>query len=67
MAAKFDAIAPSFLVKDVVRAAGYYRDKMGFEISPYFGDPPVFTIVRRGDARASDCASVRLVVPTERS
>ncbi|MGH7924209.1 MAG: hypothetical protein ACREQH_06430, partial [Candidatus Binatus sp.] len=60
MPIKFDAIAPSLLVKDVVRAAEYYRDRMGFDISPYFGDPPVFTIVRRGEARFGlrGCAEV---------
>jgi hypothetical protein len=47
----FDALAPTFLVEDVVRAAEYYRDRMGFEVSPYFGDPPVFTIAQRGAAR----------------
>ncbi len=51
MPVKLEAIAPSFIVEDVVRAAEYYRDRMGFEISSYFGDPPVFAIVRRGEAR----------------
>jgi len=51
MPVKLNAIAPTFLVENVVRAAEYYRDRMGFEISPYFGDPPAFTIVRRGEAR----------------
>jgi len=45
---KPEGIAPLFLVKDVVRAAEYYRDKLGFEIGPYFLDPPVFVIVQRG-------------------
>jgi hypothetical protein len=40
-------IAPLFLVKDVVRAAAYYRDKLGFEIGPYFREPPVFVIIQR--------------------
>jgi hypothetical protein len=31
----------------VVRAAEYYRDKLGFEIGPYFLDPPVFVIIQR--------------------
>jgi len=57
MEQKLNSIAPAFLVEDVVRAAQYYRDKLGFEISPYFGDPPTFAIVRRGDARiALRCA-----------
>jgi uncharacterized glyoxalase superfamily protein PhnB len=49
--ADFNAISPQFLVDDVVQAAAYYRDKLGFEIGPYFGDPPEFVIVRRDTAR----------------
>src|SRR5712672_3443859 len=48
MPSKPQGIAPLFLVEDVVRAAQYYRDRLGFEIGPYFLDPPVFVIVRRG-------------------
>ncbi len=47
MPAKPSGIAPHFLVEDVVRAAEYYRDKLGFEIGPYFQDPPVFVIIQR--------------------
>lgn len=47
MLSKPEGIAPLFLVEDVVRAAEYYRDKLGFEIGTYFLDPPVFVIVRR--------------------
>ena len=47
MPAKPKGIAPHFLVADVVRAAEYYRDKLGFEIGPYFQRPPVFVIVQR--------------------
>jgi uncharacterized glyoxalase superfamily protein PhnB len=45
------AISPQFLVSDVARAAEYYRDKLGFEVGPYFGEPPEFVIVRRDAAR----------------
>jgi len=41
------AIAPHFPVPDVVAAAEYYRDTFGFEILNYFGEPPVFVMVRR--------------------
>jgi predicted lactoylglutathione lyase len=44
---KPSGIAPHFLVADVARAAEYYRDKLGFEIGPYFQDPPRFVIVQR--------------------
>ena len=47
MPSKPEGIAPLFLVQDVVRAAECYRDRLGFEIGPYFLDPPVFVIVRR--------------------
>jgi catechol 2,3-dioxygenase-like lactoylglutathione lyase family enzyme len=47
MPSKPQGIAPLFLVEDVVRAAEYYRDKLGFEIGPYFLDPPAFVIVQR--------------------
>jgi len=41
------SIAPQFVVPDVVRAAEYYRDKLGFKILGYFLTPPVFAMVRR--------------------
>jgi len=53
----FRSATPQFTVPDVVRAAEYYRDVLGFEITGYWdGDrvsfkadpPPVFGIVRRG-------------------
>ena len=47
MPAKPKGIAPHFLVADVVRAAEYYRDSLGFEIGAYFQHPPVFVIVQR--------------------
>ena len=43
-------VAAFFLVADVVRAAEYYRDKLGFQIVGYFfEDPPVFGMVGRND------------------
>ena len=48
MASRLTAIAPYFLVADVVQAAEYYRDKLGFTIQGYFfEDPPVFAMVGR--------------------
>ena len=44
---RLKAIAPQFVVPDVVRAAEYYRDVLGFEILGYFLDPPVFAMVGR--------------------
>jgi uncharacterized glyoxalase superfamily protein PhnB len=43
-------IAPYFLVADVVKAAEFYRDRLGFTIRGYFfEDPPVFAMVGRDD------------------
>lgn len=46
-AAKLRMISPQFVVPDVVAAAEYYRDVLGFQILGYFLDPPVYSIVRR--------------------
>ena len=40
-------VSPYFLVDDLVRAAEYYRDKLGFRLDRYWGEPPVFVMVRR--------------------
>ena len=40
-------IAPYFFVGDIIRAAEYYRDKLGFAFDRYWGDPPGFVIVYR--------------------
>lgn len=48
--AQFTGLAPQFVVPNVVTTAEYYRDKLGFEILVYFLDPPVFAMVRRGNA-----------------
>lgn len=49
--AVFLETAPFLVVDDVVKAAEYYRDKLGFELGRYFGNPPGFVIVRRNTAR----------------
>jgi len=41
------SIAPQFAVPDVIAAAEYYRDILGFRILGYFGQPPGFSIVAR--------------------
>jgi predicted enzyme related to lactoylglutathione lyase len=41
-------ISPQFVVPDVVAAAEYYRDVLGFLIRGYFLDPPIYAIVARG-------------------
>lgn len=47
MPTKLLSVSPQFLVQDVVHAAEFYRDALGFHITPFFGDPPSFAIVRR--------------------
>ena len=41
------AIAPYFLVRNVVNAAEYYRDALGFGYERFWGDPPCFCMPRR--------------------
>ena len=45
----FGGAAPVLLVPDVVAAAEHYRDRLGFEISYVWGEPPVYATIRRGD------------------
>ena len=40
-------VAPVFLVRDVVRAAAYYADALGFRAPRMWGDPPHFCIAAR--------------------
>ena len=47
---EFLSVAPQFTVPDVVDAAAYYGDVLGFENRGFFGDPPVFVMLGRGDA-----------------
>lgn len=42
------SIAPYFLVDDVVATADFYRDKLGFHYDRFWGDPPMFCMVKRG-------------------
>ena len=46
MAARW-SIAPYFLVPDVVAAANFYRDRLGFAYDRFWGDPPHFCMVGR--------------------
>lgn len=42
------AIAPYFIVDDVVATANFYRDKLGFHYDRFWGEPPTFCMVKRG-------------------
>ena len=46
---QFKALVPQMVVPDVVKAAEFYCDKLGFELLGYFLDPPVYAMVRRND------------------
>src|SRR5215813_6476591 len=41
------AIAPFFIVEDVIATANYYRDKLGFTYERFWNDPPSFCMVKR--------------------
>ena len=43
----FTSSAAVLLVRDVVAAANYYRDQLGFAYDGFFHDPPDFCILRR--------------------
>lgn len=44
---KITASAPILLVRDVVAAARYYRDCVGFDHKEFYGHPPDFCISHR--------------------
>jgi uncharacterized glyoxalase superfamily protein PhnB len=44
---KINGVAPVLLVQNVVKAAEYYRDCLGFEYDRLWGDPPDFCMVER--------------------
>ena len=45
--AKILSGAPVLLVRDVVVAADYFRDRLGFSHDRFWGEPPNFCMVRR--------------------
>lgn len=45
------SVVPILFVRDVERAAQFYRDKLGFEIEFLYGTPVFYGAVRRGSAR----------------
>jgi catechol 2,3-dioxygenase-like lactoylglutathione lyase family enzyme len=44
---QFLGVTPVFVVPDVVRAAHYYRDVLGFSYDRFWGDPPCLVYLRR--------------------
>ncbi|MDQ3020289.1 MAG: hypothetical protein M3R36_06935 [Bacteroidota bacterium] len=49
MKAKIISSAPILLVKDVVHSANWYKDKCGFEINKFYGEPSIFCIINRNE------------------
>lgn len=49
--AKFLSVSPVLVVKDLVASLVYWRDKVGFDVSMVYGDPPGFAMPQRGDVR----------------
>lgn len=45
--AQITASAPVLLVRDVVAAANYFRDCVGFRYDKFYGEPPDFCITHR--------------------
>ena len=45
--AKITASAPVLLVKDILKSAAYFRDKLGFTEQNLYGAPTNFAIIRR--------------------
>lgn len=45
--ARLTSSAPVLLTRDVVAAANYYRDALGFTYERFWGEPPNFVILRR--------------------
>jgi hypothetical protein len=44
---KLTASAPILLTKDIVAAANYWRDRVGFTYDRFWGEPPSFCILQR--------------------
>ena len=44
-------ISPQLIVDDVISTAEFYRDTFGFHFDNFFGNPPVFVIVRRDNVQ----------------
>lgn len=62
--AKLTGSAPILLVKDVVAAANYWRDQVGFSYERFWGDPPGFCILNRDGrhlmlSQVEDAAGIR--------
>ncbi len=50
-ARQFHSVAPSLFVADVVKAAAYYDEKLGFKSAQLWGNPPMFAIPTREEVQ----------------
>ena len=67
--AKIIGNAPILLVKDVVEAANYYRDCLGFSYHRFWGEPPCFCILWRDKSHLmlSQVEDEKYIVPHYRA
>ncbi len=49
--ARLTAAYPQLFTRDMERAAGFYREQLGFEVRFLFGDPPVYAQFSRDAVR----------------
>lgn len=47
---KLKPATPILFVRDVQASAGFFRDKLGFQIDFLYGEPPFYGSVSRGEA-----------------
>src|SRR5437764_282748 len=48
---KLQSVAPVLLVRNVIEAAAYYQDKLGFTAEGFFGEAMTFCILNRDGCR----------------
>jgi len=60
-------IHPVFLVDDIVKSAEWYRDVLGFKFERFWGEPPCFVMLRRGEIEifmsGPECPGERIMRP----
>lgn len=68
---RLQASHPIFLVPDVVKAAEWYRDILGFRFDRFWGEPPCFCIVHRDHVeiflKGPECPGETVTLRTNRS
>lgn len=66
-AVKLTNIHPVFLVDDIVKSAEWYRDVLGFTFDCYWGEPPCFVMLARGEVEiflsGPECPGEKIMRP----